>query len=160
MKINNDTNCCCNCIYAKETKEKPTKDLFLKHDLHWCEIEKRNIFFKMGCYNFKLKRGNKYHAKITEINKYKFHSKKEAAFYAELLRRKKSSITDKYGIIDYFLRQPVFDLGEGMVYKADFLVKYNSGAIVIYDVKGKKTKEFIRNKKFIRKIYNIEIKEV
>jgi uncharacterized protein DUF1064 len=60
----------------------------------------------------------------------------------------------------FFLRQPMFDLGGGTKYRADFLVFYTDGTCRVIDVKGKRTKDFIKAKKQVEALYPVEIEEV
>jgi hypothetical protein len=96
---------------------------------------------------------HKFKAKITERNNIKFRSKKEARYYDELLLKQKA------GIVLFFLRQPMFDLPGGTTYRADFMVFYSDGHVEVVDVKGHRTKEFIRNKKQVEALYPIKIEE-
>ena len=94
---------------------------------------------------------HKYHATQTIRNGIKFQSKKEARYYDELLLRQKA------GEVLFFLRQIPFDLPGGLKYRADFMEFWTNGTVKIIDVKGYKTKEFIRNKKMVESLYPIEI---
>ena len=94
---------------------------------------------------------HKYHAKQTIRNGIKFQSKKEARYHDELLLRQKA------GEVLFFLRQVPFDLPGGLKYRADFMEFWTNGSVKIIDVKGFKTKEFIRNKKMVEALYPIEI---
>ena len=63
------------------------------------------------------------------------------------------------GRIIMFLRQPLFDLPGGTKYKADFLIFWEGGNVTVEDVKGHRTKEYIRSKKQVESLYPIEIQE-
>jgi len=45
-------------------------------------------------------------------------------------------------------------------YYADFVVYYPDGSVVVYDAKGVKTDEYLRKKKMMLKVRNIEVKEI
>jgi len=94
---------------------------------------------------------NKFNATKITINNYKFDSKKESNRYLELLLLKKNNK------IKYFIRQPIFDIGSGVIYKADFLIVELDNSIKIEDVKGFQTKTFKLKKKFVEDLYKIKI---
>ena len=94
---------------------------------------------------------HKYRAKQTIRNGIKFQSTKEAKYYDDLLLRQKA------GEVLFFLRQVPFDLPGGLKYRADYIEFWTNGTVKIIDVKGYKTKEFIRNKKMVEALYPIEI---
>ena len=90
---------------------------------------------------------------ITERDGIKFRSKKEAKFY-DLLK-----IAQQGGHVLFFHRQPKFDLPGGITYSADFQVFYAHGTVHYYDVKGFKTKGYLRNKKMVEALYPVIIEE-
>jgi hypothetical protein len=107
---------------------------------------------------------NKYRAKKTTIDGITFDSKAEARRYAELkllLRGKK---------INDLILQPKYELQAGFTHKgkkiqainyiADFAYyECDTGAHVVEDVKGVKTKEFmIKQKLFLKKYPNIDFR--
>ena len=94
---------------------------------------------------------HKYKAVRTERNGIKFPSRKEARRYDELV------LLQKAGEVVMFLRQPLFDIGGGTTYKADFLVFWKDGHVGTEDIKGYKTKEFIKAKKQVEALYPVEI---
>ena len=96
---------------------------------------------------------HKFNAKITLRDGLKFRSVKEANYYDRL------KIEQKSGHVLFFIRQPKFDLPGGVTYSADFLVFYSDGTAEFIDVKGKKTKGYIRNKKIVEALYPIKIIE-
>lgn len=82
---------------------------------------------------------SKYNAKRTEVDGKKFHSKREAARYQELL------LSEKANAINDLKLQPRFDLIAGITYVGDF--SYFEGPkerdhLVVEDVKGFETPEF------------------
>ena len=85
-----------------------------------------------------------------------FDSLKEAQFYRELKIRR----DNRDGDVLFFHRQVIFDLPGGTIAKIDFQVFYCDGTIEYIDVKGRRTKSYIRNKKQIEALYPISIREV
>jgi len=90
---------------------------------------------------------------ITVRDGLKFRSAKEARYYDQL------KLLEKCGTVLFFLRQPKFDLPGRVTYSADFQVFYEDGNVEFIDVKGKKTKGYIRNKKMVEALYPVEIIE-
>jgi hypothetical protein len=101
-----------------------------------------------------MKLRHKFGSKITVRDGLKFRSKKEARYYDEL------KLKQKAGIVLFFLRQPRFDLPGGVTAYLDFQVFYSDGRIEFIDVKGMRTKSFVRNKKMIEALYPIEVIEI
>ena len=96
----------------------------------------------------------------------RFDSQKEARRYDELMTMLRA------GIISDLRLQPQFTLQESYVtetgerirairYTADFSYRFG-GKLVVEDVKSMatRTKEYLRNKKFMRSKYGIDIQEV
>lgn len=104
-------------------------------------------------YQQKGSKKSKYGAVKTQIDGYKFDSKKEADYYTELKIRLQAND------IKGFCLQPIFILAPGLKYKADFIVFLNDGTTEIIDVKGFKTKEYITKKKVLEDKYNLKIIE-
>ena len=100
-----------------------------------------------------LKPRHKFNARITERNGIKFRSKKEANYYDFL------TLKQRAGQVVMFIRQPKFDLPGGTTYSADFLVFYDDGTCEVIDVKGHRTKAYIKAKKQVEALYPIEIIE-
>lgn len=94
---------------------------------------------------------HKFNAKKTECDGIKFDSQKEATYY-ELLK-----FREKQKEIIFFLRQVPFDLPGGTKYRCDFQEFHSDGTVHFVDVKGYKTKEFIKTKKQVEALYPIEI---
>lgn len=84
----------------------------------------------------------------------KFDSEREAAYYDELVLRQKA------GDIEFFLRQPSFDLPGGIKYRADFLIVPKGVVLPVVDVKGHRTEVYLLKKKQVESLYPIEILEV
>ena len=102
---------------------------------------------------------SKYRNTKTEVNGIKFASKKEADFYKKLL------ILLKAGKIGFLELQVPFELNEGgshsLKYVADFVwIDTETGEKVVCDTKGFRTREYIKKRKLMYKIYQIKIKEV
>ena len=96
---------------------------------------------------------HKYNAVRTEVNNIRFASKKEANYYDELLLKKEA------GIVLFFLMQVPFHLPGNVTYRVDFQEFHTDGTIHFVDVKGVRTKEFIRNKKMVEALFPVEIEE-
>ena len=94
---------------------------------------------------------HKFGAKPCKSGEIKFPSKLERDYYNKLKALQRS------GEILFFLRQPVFDLGAGLTYKADFVEYWSDGEVVFTDCKGVETKEFIRSKKLVESLYPIQL---
>ncbi len=105
--------------------------------------------------NHKFKARNKYSAKPTWRDGMWFGSQREARYYDQLILGKRA------GVVIQFLRQVPFHLPGNIVYRCDFEVFYSDGTVRFVDVKGVRTKSFIRNKKQVEELYDpIEIEEV
>lgn len=106
----------------------------------------------------------KYHNRITRRNGNTYDSAKEARRHAELL------LLEKAGAIQELQRQVRYTLlpvqrVEGKVveractYIADFVYTEN-GAVVVEDVKGYRTPEYIIKRKLMLYIHGIRVREV
>lgn len=108
----------------------------------------------------------KYHNERAERNGIKFDSRKQARRYDELM------VMLRAGIISDLRLEPQFTLQESYVtetgqriravrYTADFSYKFG-GRLVVEDVKSTatRTKEYLRNRKFMRAKFGIDIQEV
>jgi len=96
---------------------------------------------------------HKFKAKITTEDGIKFHSKKEAAYYRQLKMKKEA------GIVLFFLRQVPFHLPGNVKVVVDFVEFHNDGEVKFIDVKGYRTKTYIKNKKMVEALYPVEIEE-
>jgi hypothetical protein len=99
-------------------------------------------------------RRSKYNAVPTDVDGIRFDSKREAAFYRELMTRQSA------GDLKYFLRQIPFHLPGGVKYVCDFVVFENDGRVRFIDVKGVRTKTYVAKKKIVEALYPIVIEEV
>ena len=108
----------------------------------------------------------KYHNAPAERAGIRFDSQKEARRYDELL------VMLQAGIISDLRLQPQFTLQESYItetgeriravrYTADFSYKFG-GKLVVEDVKSTptRTKEYLRNRKFMRSKFGIDIQEI
>ena len=115
-----------------------------------------------------LRKGSqgKYRNERAERGALRFDSQKEARRYDELM------VMLRAGIISDLRLQPQFTLQESYVtetgeriravrYTADFSYRFD-GKLVVEDVKSTatRTKEYLRNRKFMRSKFGIEIQEV
>lgn len=96
---------------------------------------------------------HKFKARQAVRDGYKFHSQKEARYYDKLVLARKS------GDLVMFLRQVPFHLPGNVVYRLDFMEYWADGTVRCVDVKGHRTKEFIRAKKQVEALYPVEIQE-
>lgn len=112
------------------------------------------------------KKASKYHSAPAERGELRFDSQKEAWRYDELM------VMLRAGIISDLRLQPQFTLQESYItetgeriravrYTADFSYKFG-GKLVVEDVKSKptRTKEYLRNRKFMRSRFGIDVQEV
>src|SRR2546429_9845974 len=100
----------------------------------------------------------KYHNRKTMHQGIQFDSRKEADRYQEL------TLLERAGEIRSIELQPRYDLTVNGIricfYYADF--RYEEVAtrtIIVEDVKGFRTKEYIIKKKLVKALYGVEIKE-
>ena len=95
-----------------------------------------------------FRKRQKYNAKKTWCDGILFDSKKEAARYPVL------KLLEKAGAIKDLKLQPKFKIVIEKTYKADFqYVEVETNEIIIEDVKGFKTREYITKRKYFRKQY-------
>jgi len=105
------------------------------------------------------KKKTKYGSVKTDVDGIAFDSKKEAKYYKTLLLLKKAG---KIGLMEL---QVPYELNEGgthsLKYVADFVyVDMETGVKKIIDVKGYKTRDYLRKKRLMKKVFNIEIIEI
>ncbi len=99
---------------------------------------------------------HKYANVHTTTHGIRFDSKREAAYYDNLLLRVQA------GEVVVFLRQTAFHLPGGVVYRCDFQEFLADGSVHFIDVKPwneKKqefylTRQFVRNKKMVEELYH------
>lgn len=107
----------------------------------------------------------KYGNKITEVNGIAFDSKKEAAYYEDLLWRQRTGAVKSIELQPEFVLQPGYKR-EGkkirpIIYKADFKVTEAGGHVYYVDTKGMKTPVYLLKKKMLLYRYpDIDFREV
>ncbi len=98
---------------------------------------------------------NKFHNKIVEIDGIKFRSKLEGNRYLQLKLMKAS------GFVQDFKMQVEYRLEHNGIlitrYRADFVVTYADGAVVVEDTKGVETEAFRIKKNLMLALLGIEI---
>lgn len=97
---------------------------------------------------------HKFNAVKTVRDGIKFHSKKEAKRYDELVLLKAS------GEVLFFLRQVPFHLPGNVKYLCDFVVFWADDTVSFEDVKGMKTATYIMKKKMVEALHPIKITEI
>lgn len=109
---------------------------------------------------------SKYGAKRTTVCGITFDSRKEARRYLELLAAQRA------GRIRDLQRQAVFELlppqkdssgktlERAVEYVADFVYTTAAGEVMVEDVKGVRTREYIIKRKLMLWRHNVQIKEV
>lgn len=97
---------------------------------------------------------HKFRAQKCESDGFKFPSKLEARYYAQL------KLKQLAGEVLFFLRQVPFHLPGGVKYIADFQVFYADGSVQFIDTKGKDTPLSSSKRKIVESIYPIQIKIV
>ena len=104
---------------------------------------------------------NKYRNRKTEIDGIVFDSKREAQRYAELqILQRAGKIRDLSMQVEFELI-PKQDGERACKYKADFVYHMaDTGKIVVEDVKGKRTREYIIKRKLMLWRHGIQIVEV
>jgi hypothetical protein len=105
----------------------------------------------------KQTKANKYKNQEIEIDGIKFKSKKESRRYVELRMLQKAG-----EITDLRLQVP-YELNEGGAFSYKYLADFvyiRGGKEVVEDAKGYRTKEYKKKKRLMKKVHNIEIKEV
>lgn len=94
---------------------------------------------------------HKFRAIPTEVDGIRFPSKKEAAYYSKLKKRKD---------VVFFLMQVPFHLPNNAKYVVDFVEFHTDDTVHFIDVKGYETKEFKLKKKWVESIYPVIIEVV
>ena len=108
---------------------------------------------------------NKYNARRGSVSGKKFDSTAEARRFAELSRLLRvGKISELRRQVSYELIPAQYD-GDGKLleravsYKADFTYE-RDGALVVEDVKGARTKDFIIKRKLMLYVHGIRVQEV
>ena len=101
---------------------------------------------------------SKYGNKKVNVDGKPFDSVREAKRYKEL------RILLKAGEISFLARQVEFELNStgshSVIYIADFTYTTKTGERIVEDVKGVRTKEFIKKRRLMKKVHGIIIKEI
>lgn len=97
---------------------------------------------------------HKFNAVRTEVDGFKFSSKKEANRYGEL------KLLQANGEVLFFLRQVPFHLPGDVKYVCDFMVFWKDFNITFEEVKGFRTPSYIDKKKIVEHLYPIKITEI
>lgn len=109
---------------------------------------------------------SKYKNKKTVVDGYTFDSKKEARRYVELAQMWANDEIDELRLQVPFELIPKQEregkmIERACVYRADFVYLDNaSGEVVVEDVKGKRTPEYIIKRKLMLYRYNIRVREL
>jgi hypothetical protein len=101
---------------------------------------------------------SKYRNVKVVVDGIRFDSKREAAYYNNLVLCKRTG-----AIKDLQLQVPFVLSVNGhkiCTYRADFVVDWSNGKTEVIDVKGVKTKEYLLKKKLMFAVHNITIVEV
>ena len=117
------------------------------------ELQGNRLVYLQGSSPKKSKYGNK----EAEVSGHKFDSRKEARFFLQLQQDPtvKSIRTQvKYELI------PKQEGERACVYVADFVVEYQDGEVVVYDVKGMRTALYIVKRKLMLWVHGMRIREV
>lgn len=100
--------------------------------------------------------GNKYGAKRTEFNGYKYDSKFEASVAQELeLRKQAGDIKDydrQYKIEAWAYRENGLKAFK-VSHKVDFRIHHNDGSFELYEAKGVETSDYLWRRKFLEHIW-------
>lgn len=96
---------------------------------------------------------HKFRAKQTINDGIKFPSKKHAAYYAQLMLRKRA------GEVLFFLREAPLHFPGGGRYVVDFIEFHADGSVHFVDVKGVKTESYLFKKREIEHAFPIVIEE-
>ena len=99
----------------------------------------------------------KYGNKAIETSGLMFDSKKEARFFLQL--QQDPSVVSIKTQVRYELI-PKQDGERACTYVADFVVEYQSGEVVVYDVKGMRTPLYVVKRKLMLWVHGIKIAEV
>lgn len=96
---------------------------------------------------------HKFGAVPTYVDGVRFASKREAAYYGQLVMAKTAKE------LLFFLRQVPFHLPGGVRYVVDFAEFWANGEVRFTDVKGMKTPTYIAKRKLVEALYPIQILE-
>lgn len=102
---------------------------------------------------------SKYGNKKTMVGDIQFDSNKEANHYRYLL------IQQKIGKIGFLQRQVEYELNEGGAFSFKYISDFEyldmvTGKKVVVDVKGFRTREYLKKRRLMKKVHGITIKEI
>jgi len=97
---------------------------------------------------------SKFHNHITEMDNIRFHSQKEANYYADLVLRVKA------GEVKFFLRQVPLYLPNKVRHVVDFVEFWADGSVHFVEVKGFDTPTGKTKRKIAEGVYPIRIEVV
>ena len=100
---------------------------------------------------------SKYGNKTTEVGGHKFDSRKEARFFLQL--QQDPTVKSIRNQVKYELI-PKQQGERACSYVADFVVEYQDGSTVVYDVKGMRTDVYRIKRKLMLWVHRITIQEV
>ncbi len=109
---------------------------------------------------------NKYRNKKVTVDGILFDSKKEAGVYLdlkEMISRKEIKSFDRQVVYELIPRQDDETgkcIERAVTYRADFVVTYPDGEVVVIDAKGMREPLYKVKRKLMLKIHGIRIKEV
>ena len=145
MNTSNSPKCCGVCVHAKSKCS-------CKDDTAFCKLFNRDVKtdnLYAVCGNFKKK--NPFTENHPKINGITFNSVAKRNRFVEL------KALQKKGKVLYFTRNPMFDLGSGEKYRADFLIFWSDGTHTYEKTKGYKLTEVMNAKKRIEDKYPVKL---
>lgn len=106
----------------------------------------------------------KYKNKITEVDGIRFDSRKEAAYYEDLLWQQRTGAVKSIELQPEFVLQPGYEVAgkkiRPIIYKADFKVTEASDHVYYVDTKGMRTQVYmIKKKMLLYKYPDIDFRE-
>lgn len=121
------------------------------------KVAEKDRSFVESLLGIKKVKKHKYSSKKTVVDEIEFASVKEATRYKEL------KLLLKAGAIGMLQLQVPFELNPGgthsLRYIADFCYITSEGIRITEDCKGFRTREYLKKKRLMKKVHQIEIKE-
>src|SRR5690242_18445893 len=105
---------------------------------------------------YHVRYGNKYGAKKTEFNGYKYDSKFEASVAAELEIRKKAKDIldyDRQFKVEVWAHRPDGIPAFKITHKVDFRIHHKDGSYELLEAKGVETADYKMRRKFLENIW-------
>jgi predicted nuclease of restriction endonuclease-like RecB superfamily len=109
---------------------------------------------------------HKYNAKSIAVDGHNFASVKESKRYVELRNMKADGLISNLELQPRFSWKTIYEAnGRSMEnnryhYRADFRYLDGDGKVIVEDVKGWRTKEYLRKKKIVECLYDLQIVEI